>query len=130
METLKMFMEGYEGFDFEKGTIVLFDADACKQYLLGNKMYKDMYLTPERLAKRVYDWNHTDNVITIVLKGALIWTVDYGWDASIHSNLYLTEEEAKAEYDELPFSWYRKMYMVEDIWHFVERQKEKSGQSQ
>ena len=31
--TLKMFMEDYEGFDFELGTIVLFDADLCRQYV-------------------------------------------------------------------------------------------------
>lgn len=43
--TLKMFMEDYEGFDFELGTIVLFDADLCKQYLLSSKTYRMMYLT-------------------------------------------------------------------------------------
>lgn len=129
METLKMFMEDYEGFDFENGTIVLFDADDCKQYLLSRKDFKEMYLTPERLAKRVYDWKHTDSVMTIVLKGAWVWCVDYGWDSSIHSDLYLTDEEAKERYDGLPSDWYRKMYMVEDIWNFVERQKEKKSES-
>ena len=68
VETLKIFMEDYKGFDFENGTIVLFDADLCRQYLLCNKMYKMAYLTEERLAKRVYSWNHTDNVMSIVLK--------------------------------------------------------------
>ncbi len=66
--TLKMFMEDYEGFDFELGTIVLFDADLCKQYLLSSKTYRMMYLTEERLEKSVYDWTHDDKVITIILK--------------------------------------------------------------
>ena len=62
--TLKMFMEDYEGFDFELGTIVLFDADLCRQYLLDNKTYRMMYLTEERLQKPVYDWKHDSKVIT------------------------------------------------------------------
>lgn len=66
--TLKMFIEDYEGFDFESGTIVLFDADLCKQYLLCNKTYRMMYLTEERLSKSVYDWKHDDKVMTIILK--------------------------------------------------------------
>ena len=66
--TLKMFMEDYKGFDFELGTIVLFDADLCKQYLLSSKTYRMMYLTEERLQKAVYDWTHDDKVITIILK--------------------------------------------------------------
>ncbi len=66
--TLKMFMEDYEGFDFELGTIVLFDADLCKQYLLSSKTYRMMYLTEERLSKSVYDWKHDDKVMTIILK--------------------------------------------------------------
>lgn len=66
--TLKMFMEDYEGFDFELGTIVLFDADLCRQYLLSSKAYRMMYLTEERLSKSVYGWKHDDNVMTIILK--------------------------------------------------------------
>lgn len=66
--TLKMFIEDYEGFDFESGTIVLFDADLCRQYLLGNKTYRMMYLTEEMLEKSVYDWKHDDKVMTIILK--------------------------------------------------------------
>ena len=66
--TLKMFIEDYEGFDFESGTIVLFDADLCKQYLLCNKTYRMMYLTEERPSKSVYDWKHDDKVMTIILK--------------------------------------------------------------
>lgn len=66
--TLKMFLEDYEGFDFELGTIVLFDADLCRQYLLSSKTYRMMYLTEERLQKAVYDWTHDDKVITIILK--------------------------------------------------------------
>lgn len=66
--TLKMFIEDYEGFDFELGTIVLFEADLCRQYLLSNKTYRMMYLTEERLSKSVYDWKHNDKVMTIILK--------------------------------------------------------------
>lgn len=66
--TLKMFMEDYEGFDFEHGIIVLFDADLCKQYLIDNGIYRMAYLTKERLLKHVYSWKHDDKVITIILK--------------------------------------------------------------
>ena len=66
--TLKMFMEDYEGFDFENGEIVLFDADLCRQYMLSSKAYKMMYLTKERLSKHVYDWKHSDTTMTIILK--------------------------------------------------------------
>lgn len=66
--TLKMFMEDYDGFDFELGTIVLFDADLCRQYLLSNETYRMMYLTEERIEKSVYDWKHDDKVMTIILK--------------------------------------------------------------
>ena len=66
--TLKMFMEDYEGFDFESGTIVLFDADLCRQYLISNNTYRMMYLTEERLQKNLYDWTHDNKVITIILK--------------------------------------------------------------
>lgn len=63
-----MFIEDYEGFDFELGTIVLFDADLCRQYLLSNKTYKMMYLTEDQLSKSVYDWQHDGKVMTIILK--------------------------------------------------------------
>jgi len=66
--TLKMFMEDYAGFDFELGTIVLFDADLCRQYFLCDKTYKEMYLTEERLSKNVYDWKHGKTIISIILK--------------------------------------------------------------
>lgn len=67
--TLKMFMETYDGFDFESGTIVLFDTDLCKQYLINNKEYRTLYLTEKMLSKFVYDWKHDDKVMTIILKG-------------------------------------------------------------
>ncbi len=66
--TLKMFMEDYDGFDFNSGTIVLFDADLCRQYLLSDNAYRIMYLTQERLQKSVYDWKHDGKVMTIILK--------------------------------------------------------------
>lgn len=66
--TLKMFMKDYDGFDFKLGTIVLFDADSCKQYLISSKVYRTMYLTEEKLSKPVFDWKHTGEVMTIILK--------------------------------------------------------------
>ncbi len=66
--TLKMFMEDYKGFDFNSGTIVLFDADLCRQYLISSNAYRLTYLTGERLKKSVYDWKHDGKVMTIILK--------------------------------------------------------------
>lgn len=66
--TLREFMEDYEGFDFENETIVLFDADICKQYLISSYAYRIVYLTDERLNKIVFAWTHTENVMSIILK--------------------------------------------------------------
>ena len=62
-----MFMKDYKGFDFKNGEIVLFDADLCRQYLLTNMVHKKAYFTKERLSKCVYSWNHSQNVISIII---------------------------------------------------------------
>lgn len=67
--TLKMFMEDYEGFDFENGIVILFDADTGSQYFMSSDSWKMVYLTEERLNKSVWSWKHADNVMSIVLKG-------------------------------------------------------------
>lgn len=68
--TLESFIEYYQGFDFEKGKMILFDADLCKQYFIRNKVTKIMYMTPEILSKFVHDWASDKDVITIILKGS------------------------------------------------------------
>lgn len=66
--TLKMFMEDYEGFDWQNGIVILFNADLGRQYMLSNESWKIVYLTEKRLNKQVWDWTHCDNVMSIVLK--------------------------------------------------------------
>jgi hypothetical protein len=57
-----------------------------------------------------------------------IWCVDHaGLSHNIYSELLFTKEEAQDRYDSLyagPGS-YRKMYQVEDIWHWCARNFEK-----
>lgn len=67
--TLKMFMEDYQGFDFENDIIILFDADKGRQYFCDSESWKKMYITEETLNKRIWDWTHNKNVMSIVLKG-------------------------------------------------------------
>lgn len=57
-------------------------------------------------------------------KKNLIWCVDIGnsFSSHIHSELFLTEAEAKAYFDQHTATHYRKMYQVEDIWHFTEKE--------
>lgn len=61
-------------------------------------------------------------------KGAkMVWCVDYANPLAYHisSELFLTEEDAQAFFDERPNGegWYKKMYPVEDIWNFTEKQE-------
>ena len=52
-----------------------------------------------------------------------IWCVDHaGLSWNIRSDLYFTKEEAQAAYDKYDIDgFYRKMYMVEDIWGWCAR---------
>lgn len=52
-----------------------------------------------------------------------IWCVDHaGLNPRISSDLYFSKEEAQAAYDKYNIDgFYRKMYMVEDIWHWCAR---------
>lgn len=57
----------------------------------------------------------------------LIWAVDTGsrFSGSIHTKVFLTEDEAKAYYDEYESAAYRKMYQTRDIWNFREKEIER-----
>lgn len=39
----------------------------------------------------------------------------------VHRSLFLTEEEARERFDEIPDGYYKKMYQTWDIWGFTER---------
>lgn len=55
-----------------------------------------------------------------------VWVVESAWsNGNIHTNLYLTEEEAKTAYDKIPSNWYKKIYRTWDIWGWVKRQQNK-----
>lgn len=46
-----------------------------------------------------------------------VWVVDSAFPGGIiHSELFLTEEEARAEYDSIPVNWFREIYRTWDIW--------------
>lgn len=52
-----------------------------------------------------------------------IWCVDYsGLSHNVYSSLFFTKEEAELQMDALPKTGcYKKMYQVEDIWHWCAR---------
>ena len=52
-----------------------------------------------------------------------IWCVDHaGLSPRISSDVFLTKEEAQAAYDKYDIDgFYRKMYQIEDIWHWCAR---------
>lgn len=54
----------------------------------------------------------------------LVWVVDTGshFSGSIHTEVFLTEAEAKEYYDKYESAAYRKMYRTRDIWNFRERE--------
>lgn len=58
-----------------------------------------------------------------------VWVVAYGssqyGSGMVHKQLFLTEGEARAEYDSIPATWYRKVYRTWDIWGFTERERAK-----
>lgn len=52
-----------------------------------------------------------------------VWVVESGWaGGNIHTELFLTEAEAKTVYDKIPNGWYRNMYRTWDIWGWTKRQ--------
>ena len=55
-----------------------------------------------------------------------VWVVESGFFHNIYTDLFQTEEEAKASFDKIPTGWYRKMYQTWDIWGWTERQKRKT----
>ena len=55
--------------------------------------------------------------------GNMVWAVDYGWSGGlIHTDLFLTEQDARKSYVGMPENWYKAIYQTEDIWGWVERQ--------
>lgn len=54
----------------------------------------------------------------------LVWCVDTGnpFNGMIHSELFLTEDEAKAYYDNQDSKTYRSMYQTRDIWNWREKE--------
>lgn len=64
--TLKMFMEDYEGFDWEKGTIVLIPKTATKTYII-TKDSQWKFILEKYIDEPVWNWNHNENVMVITL---------------------------------------------------------------
>lgn len=50
-----------------------------------------------------------------------VWIVEYAYDREIRSEVFRTEEEAKAYKDDLPEEWYKYMYRANDIWGYLDR---------
>lgn len=64
--TLKMFIEDYEGFDWEHGTVVLIKKSSTKSFIIGNDSpWK--YMLHEYSDSPVWNWNHDENVMVITL---------------------------------------------------------------
>lgn len=58
-----------------------------------------------------------------------VWVVSSGssryGSGMVHSQLFLTEEEAAARYSQIPEGYYKKVYRTWDIWGFTERERAK-----
>lgn len=65
-ETLKEFMESYEGFDFSKGTIVLSKLESGVTYII-EKGSCWSFLIDKYSDKPVWHWTHTENIMAITL---------------------------------------------------------------
>ena len=64
--TLKMFMEDYEDFDWEKGTIVLIPKTGTKSYII-TKDSPWKFILEKYINEPVWNWNHNENVMVITL---------------------------------------------------------------
>ena len=64
--TLKMFMEDYDGFDFENGTIVIIKKSSTKIYIISKDSPWKFILEKHNDAP-VWNWTHDENVMAITL---------------------------------------------------------------
>ncbi len=64
--TLKMFMEDYDGFDWDNGTIVLIKKTGSRNYIIS-KDSPWRCLIDEYNDSPVWNWNHDENVMVITL---------------------------------------------------------------
>ena len=69
--TLQMFIEDYEGFDWEHGEIVIVDQRKGNSYICtmkNGKLFHPVHMDFSReLRKEVYHWTHTDKTMLIML---------------------------------------------------------------
>lgn len=50
-----------------------------------------------------------------------IWFVEFAIGHRIYECAYLTEEEARAQYNKIPETDYRKIFSTLDVWGYTER---------
>ena len=65
-QTLKDFMESYEGFNFETGTIVIVKRSTARSYII-EKNSPWTTLIEKYNNSFIWSWNHTENIIVITL---------------------------------------------------------------
>lgn len=65
-ETLKEFMESYEGFDFSKGTIVLTKLESGVTHIIDPESCWT-FLLEEYSEKTVWSWTHTETIMAITI---------------------------------------------------------------
>lgn len=65
-QTLKEFMETYDGFDFNNGTVVLIKLESGMSYIIEkDSCWK--FLIEEYSDKAVWHWTHTHNIMCITI---------------------------------------------------------------
>ena len=68
--TLKMFLEDYEGFDFERGEIVIVDQRCGRQYICkyrNGKLIHQYHDFSREIEREVWNWTHTAQTMVVVI---------------------------------------------------------------
>lgn len=68
--TLKMFLEDYEGFNFESGEIVLVDKNCDRQYICkyrDGKLIHPYHSFKKEYDRKLWSWTHTKQTMLVVI---------------------------------------------------------------
>lgn len=67
-QTVREFMDTYEGFNWNNGTIVLTEGKRTKIFQKGEGDTWYLLFMEKYFSKRLLDWTHTDKIMSMVVK--------------------------------------------------------------